>query len=144
MNAAFFLRPKSEVTFLYADAPLPQALADMHSSRYSSVPVIGRDGMYVSTVSEGDFLYALAQPDAQEIRLADAEKLRAAPLSSILREDRNPPCHINVAIEELLERTAAQNFVPIVDDRGIFIGIVTRRSVIQFFLKSRGECALKA
>lgn len=139
MNAAFFLRPKAEVSFLYADMPLPQALEEMRSHRYSSVPVIGRDGMYISTVSEGDFLYALAKPEADGIRLADAEAVRSAPLSAILREDRNPPCHINVAIVDLLERTTAQNFVPIVDDRGIFIGIVTRRSVIQFFLKERSE-----
>lgn len=139
MNAAFFLRPKAEVSFLYADMPLPQALEEMRSHRFSSVPVIGRDGMYVNTVSEGDFLYALAKTDAQGIRFADETAVRTAPLSSILHEDRNPPCHINVAIVDLLERTAAQNFVPIVDDRGVFIGIVTRRSVIQFFLKERGE-----
>ena len=56
-------------------------------------------------------------------------------LSDILPDqDRNPPCHISVPVEQLIRRTVDQNFVPVVDDRGVFIGIVTRRVVINYLL----------
>ena len=33
-------------------------------------------------------------------------------------------------MEALIARISNQNFVPVVDDRGVFIGIITRKDVI--------------
>ena len=55
MNIAFFTRPKQEITYLYNDITVDQALEKMHSTSYAAVPVIDREGHYVGTVSEGDF-----------------------------------------------------------------------------------------
>jgi len=33
---------------------------------------------------------------------------------------------------DLIERASSQNFVPVVDDKDTFIGIVTRRSIIKY------------
>ena len=134
MNLAFFLKPKSEVLFLYDDMPLPEALNAFHTGGFSSVPVISREGLYVSTVSEGDFLWALAQTDGAHLRLTPARSAEKLRLRDALRRDRNPPCPIDLAVESLLLRTTEQNFVPVVDDRGVFIGIVTRRAVLSYFL----------
>ena len=139
MNVAFFLKPKSEVRYLYSDTPLPQALEFMQRHGYSAVPVIDRDGKYVRTVREGDFLNHLARTDGENLLLTDARAAEKCMLSDILpRQDRNPPCHISVPVERLLRSTTDQNFVPIVDDRGVFIGIVTRRAVISYLLNPDG------
>ena len=136
MNIAFFLKPKSEVRFLYSDTPMAQALEFMQRHGYSSVPVIDRDGRYVRTVREGDFLNYLAHTDGNQLRITDAQTAASCKLSDILPDqDRNPPCHISVPVEQLIRRTVDQNFVPVVDDRGIFIGIVTRRVVINYLLQ---------
>ena len=138
MNVAFFLKPKSEVVYLQESMPLPRALNELRCSGYTSVPVIDRDGRYVGTVSEGDFLCSLAQTDGVHLHLAipaDAEKKR---LRDILRPERNPSARIDEPAEALVSRTTGQNFVPIVDDRGVFIGIVTRRNVIRYFLDKLG------
>lgn len=134
MNIAFFLKPKSEVTYLYADMPLPEALEIMHRHGYSSVPVIDRDGLYLCAVSEGDFLWACVRTDGAQLKFSSARSASGKRVSDILQRKRNPSVHINTPVETLLVRTAEQNFVPIVDDRGIFIGIVTRRNVINYFL----------
>ena len=134
MNLAFFLKPKSEVFFLYDDMPLAEALNALRRGGYTSVPVISREGLYVSTVSEGDFLWALAQTDGEHLRLIPARTAEDMRLRGALRQDRNPPCPIDLPVEALLLRTTEQNFVPVVDDRGIFIGIVTRRAVLSYFL----------
>ena len=139
MNVAFFLNPKSEVRHLYSDTPLPQAMAFMQRHGYSAVPVIDRDGKYVRTVREGDFLSFLARTDGKNLHLTDARAAEKCRLSDILpQQDRNPPCHISVPVEHLLKSTTDQNFVPIVDDRGVFIGIVTRRAVISYLLNPDG------
>ena len=46
---------------------------------------------------------------------------------------KNPPVTISASIENLIIRAMETNFVPITDDRGMFIGIVTRRSIIKHF-----------
>ena len=35
-------------------------------------------------------------------------------------------------MEDLLKRASKQNFIPVVDDKNTFIGIVTRRSIIKY------------
>ncbi len=41
-------------------------------------------------------------------------------------------------IEELVGRAVEQNFVPVVDDRGAFVGMVRRKSIIQESAQSAG------
>ena len=47
-----------------------------------------------------------------------------------MRQDFCPPLGIAADDDEVIDAVMQQNFVPIVDDRGCFCGIVTRRSVI--------------
>ena len=35
-------------------------------------------------------------------------------------------------MHDLVERASHQNFVPVVDDKNAFIGIITRRAIIQY------------
>ena len=53
-------------------------------------------------------------------------------IRDVLKMDRNPPVHITATTEELLDHAMAQNFVPVVDDRGCFVGIVTRHDMIRY------------
>lgn len=39
---------------------------------------------------------------------------------------------ISESMEDLFEKITNQNFVPVVDDNGIFIGIVTRKDVLLY------------
>ena len=137
MNVAFFLKPKSEVFYLQDSMPLARALHEMRKSGYTSVPVIDREGRYVGAVNEGDFLRALAHTDGERLQLSAAEDAERKRVRDILSKDRNPSARIDEPAETLVSRTAGQNYVPIVDDRGVFIGIVTRRNVIRYFLESK-------
>ena len=51
-------------------------------------------------------------------------------LKEILQKDKNPPVRINTKIIELVDRASNQNFIPVIDDRDSFIGIVTRKAII--------------
>ena len=130
MNIAFLLTPKSQVTYIYEDSTFRQALEKLRHHGYSAVPVLTRDGGYAGTLSEGDFLWSMLEVGGTS--LADCEGIR---VSDIKKTDRNPAVHITSDTDELISRALEQNFIPVVDDRGAFMGIVTRRAIIEAFIK---------
>jgi CBS domain-containing protein len=46
---------------------------------------------------------------------------------------------ITARVEELMERLLTQNFLPVTDDNGAFIGIVTRQKVIEYFKSKQNK-----
>ena len=112
----------------------------MRHHGYKAIPVISRSGQYIGAVTEGDFLWHLLEEDNNEARtMRDLEQLR---LKDILKPDRYPPIRITVTMDELLESAANQNFIPIVDDLGNFVGIVTRREIMRYFAEQNYRNAL--
>ena len=131
MNVLMLLKPKETVKYIYENNTLRQGLEKMRAHSYTAIPVISDDGRYVGTVSEGDFLYYLV--DLRNNTITDKDKHL---VSDILRKDFNPAVRIDVTMDELLRRAVQQNFVPVVDDWGTFIGIVTRQDIIRYFIDS--------
>ena len=126
MNIAYFLLPKSRVAYLYDDYTFRQGLEKMRHHGYTAIPVISRTGQYVGTVSEGDFLWCLLDQGSGDIQTQEKQ-----PLRRVIRPGFNPAVRIDVALEELVERALRQSFIPVVDDRGAFVGIVTRQNIIK-------------
>ena len=137
MNVAFLLIPKINVSYLYDDWTLRQALEKMRHSGYTAIPVLTRDGRYRCTVTEGDFLWHLIDDPDASLEPRDLRKMERTMLRDIMRPDCNPPVRIDAEIEELINRAMVQNFIPVVDDRDAFSGIVTRRDIIAHLLRSR-------
>lgn len=130
MNIAYFLLPKHCVTYLYDDQTFRQGLEKMRYHGYTAIPVITRRGRYVGTISEGDFLWQLFPEGAASCPCTHKE-LEKRSIRDILREDHYPPARITATMEELVNSSMNQNFIPVVDDLGNFIGIITRRDIIR-------------
>lgn len=126
MNVIKLLKPKCSVAYLNKESSVRQGLEKMKFHGYGAIPVIDSEGKYVSTVTEGDFLWNILSFDVKNVR-----ELEKHPLCDIVRMDWNPPISISATIDDLLSRITEQNFVPVVDDRGVFIGIITRKDVIR-------------
>ncbi|CAA7601616.1 CBS domain protein [Acididesulfobacillus acetoxydans] len=131
MNVAFFLIPKKDVVFLKYHSTMRQALERMEYHSYSAVPVIDAEGRYTGTLTEGDLLWKMKNTPG--LSFADTEHI---PLADIPQHTVNTPVLIDAQMEDLIARAASQNFVPVVDDKGIFIGIVRRRELIEFCAKT--------
>ncbi|MBP5209739.1 MAG: CBS domain-containing protein [Clostridia bacterium] len=130
MNILELLLPKSRTAYLYDDYTLRQGLEKMRHHGYRVIPVINRRGMYVGALSEGDFLWNML--DRGEFSMQAQESHR---LSEILAgAEKNPPVRHDASMSELLAEALEHNFVPVVDDRGCYIGIVKRRDIVNFFL----------
>ncbi len=129
MNILFFLKPKCEVAHLHDDCTVRQAIEKMRASGYTAVPVIDKEGRYISTVTEGDFLwFTLSQSGDNPLKIAEL-----TPLSAIKPRTENKAVSVNAKLHDLLLMMMNQNFVPVTDDRDIFIGIITRKDVLQYF-----------
>jgi CBS domain-containing protein len=130
MNVAFFLIPKKDVVYLKVNATMRQALERMEYHGYSAVPLVDSQGRYAGTLTEGDLLWKLK--NTPNLSFGNTEKIR---LDEIQQHTRNTPVSINAQINDLLSRAIHQNFVPVIDDQGIFIGIVRRREIIEYCAK---------
>ena len=132
MNIAYFLLPKNRVAYLYDDCTFRQGLEKMRHHGYTAIPVINREGQYVGTVSEGDFLWRLLSAEEAPIFERTMRDLESLPVREILSSKGYPSVGITASMEELLSSAMNQNFIPVVDDAGIFIGLVTRKEIIRY------------
>ena len=133
MNVAFFLTLRQKVTCINENSTVRQALETMKKHGYTAVPVVTDDNVYLGTVSEGDFLWSIVKlrkdGSPTEIDIRELENIK---ITDILRKERNPSVPITAPMEELLTRAMNQNFIPVTDDLGVLIGIVTRKTIIKY------------
>lgn len=126
-NILFFLTPKAMCAHLASDYTLRQALEKMETAGYAALPILNKRGEYCGTLTEGDVLWALRNLCAMDLR--QAETLRIMEFEH--RRD-NIPVKVTTSMYELVERAGEQNFIPVVDDKNAFIGIVTRRAIMKY------------
>lgn len=135
MNILFFLSPKQDLMYVYDDFTLRQTLEKWENNRYASIPVLNRKGEYVGTLTEGDILWGLKQQHGLDIEAAED-----VPISSFAHKRDYKAVTVTTSMDQLIEAAMNQNFVPVVDDRGIFIGIVRRQAIIRYcYDKARTE-----
>ncbi len=127
MNIAFFLTPKNNVAYLTMGDSMRQGLEKLRRHGYTALPVIKENGEYAGYISEGDFLRSIF--NIGTIDLADLEDISID--EAVHKEDFT--VRITASMENLLSTILDHNFVPVVDDRGMFMGIVTRRAILKYF-----------
>ena len=126
-NILFFLTPKALCAFLYEDSTIRQAIEKMEAAGYSSIPILSKQGEYRGTLTEGDLLWALKNICYMDMRVAETHRIL-----EIARRKDNIPVRVTTSMQELIQRATHQNFVPVVDDKDAFIGIVTRKAIIKY------------
>ena len=126
-NILFFLTPKAMCSFVYDDYSVRQALEKMETAGYAALPILSKQGEYRGTLTEGDLLWALKNMCYMDIRQAEARRIM-----EITRRKDNIPVRVTTDMQDLVQRASAQNFVPVVDDKDAFIGIITRSAIIKY------------
>lgn len=130
LNILFFLTPKSDVAFIYENETLRQTLEKMENRKFSCIPLLSLDGKYVGTISEGDLLWGI-----KHLQIHEMKEMEEIPILSIPRRAAYKPVRANADMESLLDCAINQNYVPVVDDAGYFIGIITRKEIIKYCYK---------
>lgn len=126
-NILFFLTPKAMCAHLHADYTVRQALEKMEAVGYAALPILNKSGEYCGTLTEGDVLWALRNLCRMDLRQAETVRI----MEFDHRRD-NVPVTVNTSMYDLIDRAGEQNFIPVVDDKNTFIGIVTRRAIVKY------------
>lgn len=127
MNMLSLLKPKALLDIAYDDNSVRQVLEQLKNHGYTAIPVINRKGEYVTTVNEGDILRFMLSHGIFDPR--DMEKI---PVTDLSIKGKNKPVYITSGMDELILLSMEQNFVPVIDDRNVLSGIITRRDILQY------------
>ena len=134
LNILFYLTPKANCELLYDDESIREALERLELSGFSALPIVNKEnGLYRGTLTEGDLLWAMKNLCNMDLKEAETHNIM-----EITHSRDNTPVSISTEGNELMSKVLVQNFVPVVDDRDNFIGIVTRRSILREYMKSLG------
>lgn len=131
MNILMLLIPKKDVCFLTSNETIIEGLNILRATRYSSVPLLDEDGYFVGTITAGDLLWHLEKHGF--------DSAKTSRIKEVKRNRDYSPVGVLAPIEELIKTSLGQNFIPILDDRNFFIGIVTRKDLIAKFIEEEAE-----
>ena len=132
VNILFFLTPKSDVAYIFEDETLRQTVEKMEHRKFSCIPILNKEGKYTGTISEGDLLWGIKRLN---INITDLKEMEDVSIMAIPRRATYKPVNADADMEDLLDRAINQNYVPVIDDKGSFIGIITRKEIIKYCYK---------
>ena len=126
INIAKIMIPKPLTRVLHASDTVRQALETMENHGYTAIPVLDEEERYIGCVTEGDFLRHILR-----VQNADKKAHEQFSVGELVRKDFCRAIDIAASADEVIDVILNQNFIPVVDDRTVFCGIVTRKGVIQ-------------
>ncbi|SCW28976.1 CBS domain-containing protein [Paenibacillus tianmuensis] len=128
MQISDFLFPKDNVVYINSSATMQEALDKLEQSQYTAIPVIDGEGKYIGTLSEGDLFWKMKSAPGLSFQNLDTIKVH-----EIKRRIHNECVSIKAHLEDMLHLATDQNFVPVVDDNRIFIGMIRRKDIIEYY-----------
>lgn len=124
--------PKKGTYYLEQGTTVRNAIEKFRVHKFSVVPIIDKEGRYVRTIAEGDLLRFIT--NQSEYKLKEAENV----LIDVVESYRSyKALRIDASIIEVLALSLEQNFIPLVDDRGLYIGIIKRKEVLEYLIESK-------
>ena len=119
------ITPKKVTHFILNTSTIRQALEKFDAHKFSVVPLLDKDGHYVGTLSEGDILRFIKNNANFDISVAEKVTVDS------IEHYRPYKClKVDATVEEVYALALEQNFVPLVDDRDFYIGIIKRKDVL--------------
>jgi CBS-domain-containing membrane protein len=131
MEISYFLLPKAEVAYIKSTASMKDAIEQLESHHYTAIPVIDPDGKYVATLSEGDLLWKMRNTPG--LTFDNMDQVQVQEISNRIY---NECVYIEAEMEDMLTLAADQNFVPVVDIDRVFLGIIRRKDIIEYYTRN--------
>ena len=131
MEISSFLLPKDQVAYITSSLSMREAMDQLEQHHYTAIPIVDEDGKYVGTLSEGDLLWKLKNTPGLTF-----DNMEGIPVSEIQKHVHNESVLINAQMEDMLTLAADQNFVPVIEEGGVFIGIIRRKDIIEYYTRN--------
>lgn len=120
-----FMIPADNVANVIDQHTLSTGLLILTQSNYTMIPVLSAESKLMGVISMSMIIKAVMTVDAIEMERLDELKVRDVMLSQPVRVQTN--CHLADVLNYLID----QNFVCVVDGDNRFLGIITRKNVMQ-------------
>lgn len=120
-----FMIPADNVANVIDQHTLSTGLLILTQSNYTMIPVLSAESKLMGVISMSMIIKAVMTVDAIEMERLDELKVRDVMLSQPVRVQSN--CHLADVLNYLID----QNFVCVVDEDNRFLGIITRKNVMQ-------------
>lgn len=127
MNVLFFLTPKSQIKYVDTSMSIRQVLEVIEHYRFTTIPLLSTEGKFVGTITEGDLLFYIKDHPFKNIA-----QFNNINILEVKRHRDYLPIKSDYEMGDLIITAVNENFVPVLDDLGFFIGIVTRKSIINY------------
>ena len=127
-----FFTPKNETFYLNSSSTIRQALEKFNYHKFTVISLVDENGKFVSTISEGDILRYI-----NEVLHFDNSKFESVKLSDIEKYRPYQALNINTNIDDVYKLALDQNFIPLIDDRGMYIGILKRKTILEYLLRDK-------
>ncbi|MEK3722453.1 CBS domain-containing protein [Paenibacillus sp. FSL H8-0034] len=131
MQISSFLFPKDQVAYITTSMSMKEAMEHLEHHQYSAIPIIDSEGKYIGTLSEGDLLWKLKNTAGLNF-----DNMNSVSVIDIKKRLKIECVSINAQMEDMLALAADQNFVPVVNDDRLFIGIIRRKDIIEYYTKN--------
>lgn len=123
-----FLIPASRIAFVQDDNPLYHAFLILTKVKYSKIPVLDKEHRVVGLLSLAMITDKMLMTD--EISVAPLSELK---VRDVMQTDFDKINFVETTLETQLHLLIDNAFLPVVDDRGVFQGLLTRREWIKAF-----------
>ena len=120
-----FMIPADNVANVIDQHTLSTGLLILTQSNYTMIPVLSAESKLMGVISMSMIIKAVMTVDAIEMERLDELKVRDVMLSQPVRVRAN--CNLAEVLNYLID----QNFVCVVDGDNRFLGIITRKNVMQ-------------
>ena len=120
-----FMIPADNVANVIDQHTLSTGLLILTQSNYTMIPVLSAESKLMGVISMSMIIKAVMSVDAIEMERLDELKVRDVMLSQPVRVQSN--CNLADVLNYLID----QNFVCVVDGDNRFLGIITRKNVMQ-------------
>ena len=132
------LTPKNGTHFLIEGTTLRNALEKFRLYKFSALPIIDENGKYLRTISEGDLLRYITNLPNFNMTLSES-----IPISAVESYRPYQSIDIEATLVKVVALALEQNFIPLVDDRGLFIGIIKRKEILEYLMENRIDVETK-
>ena len=120
-----FMIPADNVANVIDQHTLSTGLLILTQSNYTMIPVLSAESKLMGVISMSMIIKAVMTVDAIEMERLDELKVRDVMLCQPVRVQAN--CNLAEVLNYLID----QNFVCVVDGDNRFLGIITRKNVMQ-------------
>ncbi|MDT2595720.1 CBS domain-containing protein [Enterococcus dongliensis] len=117
--------PAENVANVIKEHPLEHALLLLSQAGYSTIPVLDKEDHFVGLLSLNDIVKRMLGIDG--IDTSNLEKLTVA---DVMKTDVSV-MRLDAELEDILHLLVDAAFLPVLDQEGVFCGIVTRREILK-------------